>query len=311
MLRELGERGSVAAVAEASYITPSAVSQHLAALQSEFSVPLTEKRARKLVLTDAGRALAASGVTVEASFASARAAVDDFLESAAEPVTLSAFHSAGLAWFPTLLTESVAPLRLADADVAFDDFPRLTLKHDIVIAHRLAHDSPWPRSRVVATPLLDEPLAVAVRSTHPLAHRTSIAPSELAELPWVSVHEGFPLARALEALGAAAGRPLNIVHTVNEFFVAAAIVRSSDAAALIPIVTMRGPMLDGITLIEVEGLHLARQIDALTQPHALHRRAVRETLELLQRLARSPAHISPPTLTMAASRSVENAPSPS
>ncbi|MGX9901795.1 LysR family transcriptional regulator [Arthrobacter sp. SA17] len=58
MLRELGALGSVKAVAETLLVTPSAVSQQLAALQKSLDVPLTRKEGRNLVLTDAGQVLA-------------------------------------------------------------------------------------------------------------------------------------------------------------------------------------------------------------------------------------------------------------
>ena len=53
ILRELGDRGSVTAVAEALLVTPSAVSQQLAALQRAVPVALTRRRGRTLVLTEA------------------------------------------------------------------------------------------------------------------------------------------------------------------------------------------------------------------------------------------------------------------
>ena len=44
VLRELGDRGSVTSVAEALFVTPSAVSQQLAALQRNVPVALTRRR---------------------------------------------------------------------------------------------------------------------------------------------------------------------------------------------------------------------------------------------------------------------------
>ncbi|OZB81652.1 MAG: LysR family transcriptional regulator, partial [Microbacterium sp. 14-71-5] len=61
ILRELGALGSVTAVAEALRVTPSAVSQQLAALQRGVRAPLTRKQGRTLVLTPAGEALAEAG----------------------------------------------------------------------------------------------------------------------------------------------------------------------------------------------------------------------------------------------------------
>ena len=57
LLRELHERGTVTAVAEALAYTPSAVSQQLATLEREAGVRLMERDGRRLRLTDAGRGL--------------------------------------------------------------------------------------------------------------------------------------------------------------------------------------------------------------------------------------------------------------
>ena len=51
-LRELDERGTIAAVAEATQFTPSAVSQQLALLERETGVKLLERAGRGVRLTD-------------------------------------------------------------------------------------------------------------------------------------------------------------------------------------------------------------------------------------------------------------------
>src|SRR3954453_18388655 len=52
LLRELLERGTIAAVADALRFTPSAVSQQLAILEREAGVPLLERAGRGVRLTD-------------------------------------------------------------------------------------------------------------------------------------------------------------------------------------------------------------------------------------------------------------------
>src|ERR1700712_1696168 len=103
LLRELGDRGSVAAVAAAMRVSASAVSQQLAALQAAAPVALTRRRGRNLVLTEAGEALAVAGARVEEALAQARDAVDSFLEQRDRVVSVSAFNSAGHALFGPLL----------------------------------------------------------------------------------------------------------------------------------------------------------------------------------------------------------------
>src|ERR671923_3017424 len=57
LLRELHERGTIAAVADALQFTPSAVSQQLAMLERETGVRLLERAGRGVRLTDAARVL--------------------------------------------------------------------------------------------------------------------------------------------------------------------------------------------------------------------------------------------------------------
>src|SRR5919201_2446189 len=57
LLRELNERGTIAAVADALRFTPSAVSQQLGQLEREAGVPLLERAGRGVRLTDAAHVL--------------------------------------------------------------------------------------------------------------------------------------------------------------------------------------------------------------------------------------------------------------
>lgn len=288
LLRELRDRGSVAAVAGSLHISASAVSQQLAALQAQLPVPLTARRGRVLVLTPAGEALADAGMRVDEALTDAREAVGAYLEDDGRPVRVSAFHSAGLALFGPLLRAlgDAPPVRLTDADVAHREFPGLTADHDIVIAHRLAHDEPWPTARVVVTPLLTEPLDVALPVAHPLAARPQLRAADLADESWVSVHEGFPLAGVLGHLAAHVGRPLRIAHRINEFSVTAQVVRAGAAVAIMPRRTAASLAVDGLVLRPLDDLPLVRHVDALSRPDALAYAAVRTVLATLRDVAR-------------------------
>jgi DNA-binding transcriptional LysR family regulator len=287
LLRELGERGSVAAVARAVHITPSAVSQQLNTLQRTARVPLTERRGRRLVLTDAGRALAAAAVEVMTALDRAARAVGDHLDAPGAPVSVAAFHSAGMTWFAPLITRLAEiggpPVRLADEDVAHADFPALVGDYDLVVAHRLAHSPPWPADRLTVIPLLSEPLYVAMSAGHPLATRETLVAADVGGWPWISVHDGFPLTGVLTAIAAAAGRPLEIRHRINEFTVTASVVAAGEVLALLPgRTTDPDPRL---VLRPLADMPAARQIDVLTRPETLHRAAVRTVLGTLRALA--------------------------
>lgn len=286
LLRELGERGSLAAVARSQHVSASAVSQQLTALQRTIEVPLTERRGRNLVLTGAGQALAAAAVDISVAMSSAEQAVSRYVQDPTATVSVSAFTSAGLTWFGPLLhalSDAGNPrLVLSDRDVGQDAFPALAADHDLVIAHRLDHSTPWPDT-ITALPLMREPLDVVMSDRHQLAGIPSIGVADLREEEWVSVQEGFPLESALQAIAVHHGQPLKITHRINEFLIAATIVSAGSAIALMPRRT--APSDSGIVLKPLHDLPLARHVDILCRPEALHRAAVRHVVTALQHLA--------------------------
>jgi DNA-binding transcriptional LysR family regulator len=286
ILRELGELGSVTAVAEALLVTPSAISQQLRLLQRAMPVLLTERQGRRLVLTDAGQALADAAIEVETALARARHTVAEFVDRPDGEVSMAAFHSAGSAFFPLLLRALAAPggpqLALADEDVPQADFPPLTRQYDLVLAHRLEHAPPWPRT-VTATTLLREPLDVAMPADHPLAVKRRLVPRDVADQPWITVHDGFPLMATIEAIATAAGHRLHLAHRINEFAVAAEAVAAGGGLALMPRWTTRPH--PALVLKPLSGVRARRHIDALCRPERTARKAVRTVLAELHRAA--------------------------
>ncbi|MHA7275794.1 LysR family transcriptional regulator [Arthrobacter sp. Hz1] len=291
LLRELGERGSLAAVARASHVSASAVSQQLSALQRGVGVALTERRGRNLVLTGAGQALARAVLDVGVAMSSAEQAVSEYMQDPGGVVSICAFNSAGLTYFGPLLMSMLGENRPSvachDRDVGQDGFPALTADFDLVIAHRLEHTAPWPAA-VTELPLVREPLDVAMSVRHRLADQSMVSVMDLADEEWISVPDGFPLVPALESIAVHARKPLRITHRINEFFIAAAIVAAGPAVALMPRYTAAPRPESGIVLKPLSDLHLARRVDILCRPEALHRTAVQKVVTVLQENAATP-----------------------
>lgn len=289
ILRELGALGSVTAVAEALRVTPSAVSQQLAALQRGFRTPLTRKQGRTLALTAAGEVLAASGAEAIDAMAAARNALDAFEHDATGSVTLSGFHSVGQALFGPLVREltatSPAPsVQLTDEDVAQSDFPALTAQYDLVLAHRMDHSAPWPSTGIRSLTLVREPLDVAVATTHPLASRRSLSPGDVAAERWVTSRIGYSPDDVLRAIAAVANQPVQVQHRINDYGAVAALVAAGDAIGMLPRYTSRSVDDRDIVRLPLHGVNTLRAIDVLARPEHLRRRSVRQVIESLQRV---------------------------
>ena len=289
VLRELADHGSIAATARSLAVTPSAISQVIAALQADFRAPLTRKRGRIVEISDAGLALANASAGVAAALASARSSVDTYLDDFHSLVKVSAFHSAAQSFFPPLIALSengdFPAVEFADEDVAQAAFPALTAGYDVVIAHRLSHSTPWPTDRLAVVPLITEPMDVAMRADHRLAARKTISPQDLLGETWISTHEGFPPAELLGSLSAAAGHPMTVTHRINDYSTAAALVATSKALAFIPRYTVVPLENTGIVLRPLAGIRPSRNIDLLLRPEHLSRRAVEIVVESLRSIA--------------------------
>ncbi|UXW87289.1 LysR family transcriptional regulator [Microbacterium azadirachtae] len=287
ILRELGALGSVTAVAEALRVTPSAVSQQLAALQRGVRAPLTRKQGRTLVLTPAGEALAEAGAAALDAMAAARSAVDEFEAAKGGVVTISGFLSAAQALFGPLLRElgsgpDVPAIRFTDEDVAQSDFPALTARYDLVLAHRMEHSPPWPKTGIRVLTLAAEPLDVALSPEHPLAQRASLQPSDVVGERWVTSRAGYSPDDVLRTISAITNRPAEIVHRINDYGVAASVIATGDVIGVLPRYT--SPGTDAVVRRPLQYVSTNRMIDVLARPENLRRRSVRLTAEALGRV---------------------------
>lgn len=287
IMRELAERGTIAAVARHLHVTAPAISQQLAALHRELGVPLTYRVGREIRLTEAGMALAEMAGTVHTLIDRAAETVREYGDDAGARVRVAAFQSAGQALLPALLggadsSPSPSPsLVFAEHDVAQPEFAVLVDQYDLVIAHRMDHDEPWPSEQLSVTTLLSEPFDVAMSVDHPLAERASVSAAELADESWIAAHAGFAPDVALGVVEATAGVKFHRAHRVNDYHLAASLIVGGELLALFPRYT--APRADPrLVLVPLEDVRIARNIDVLARPHALVRVAVAGTLERLR-----------------------------
>ena len=270
VLRELAERGSVRAAAEALYITPSAVSQHLKSLQRSAGRPLVTHEGRRLVLTDAGRALAAAAVEVEESMALARNAIQRDAERVDRVVSIAAFPSAGQLFLPRIAARFASAdgphVALADHDAAPEQTVALCGEYDVVIAHRWRIHRTWPAGHVHVTPLLDEPYDVALPAAHPLAQRPHLRPQDLLSVEWIAGQAGWAPAGIITAIGAVAGEEPQVRHRINDLATAVAMVRDVGGVTLVPRFVGDHLVGDGVVTRPLDGVDAFRQVAALTRP---------------------------------------------
>ncbi|WP_063004605.1 LysR family transcriptional regulator [Nocardia salmonicida] len=286
ILRELADRGTVAAVAEVLSMTPSAVSQQLKVLAREAGVALLEPDGRRVRLTDAGQALVLRADDVLTAMERATAEMAHYRGSPRGQVRVASFPSgAALLLPPVLATLAASGVELVagDEDLPPSEASKLLADYDIVLTHRDERAPSLSAPRLAARVLMREPIDVVVAPDHPLAGRSSVRPEELADETWVSVRGGFPVDDVLESIATVTGVRPRIAQRLNEFRVIETLVASGYGVALMPRYAVAHPDL---SVLPLAGVRAARVYEIITRPQAHRSPAVATVLDAFEAAAR-------------------------
>lgn len=184
VFRAVVASGSVNQAATNLGYTPSAISQHLAALQRETGLRLIERSGRGIEPTATGRLLAEEAATVLERLAALDSVVTDLREGRVGSLSVSYFASAGAAWIPPVvatLTREFPELRV---DLRLLELADEQQSHPDVEVFVEGAASSSLRGYDVH-PLLEEPYVAVLPEDHWLAGRDVIPLRELADEPWV------------------------------------------------------------------------------------------------------------------------------
>jgi DNA-binding transcriptional LysR family regulator len=297
VLRELADHGTVAAAAAALRLTPSAVSQQLAALARETGVQLVEPDGRRLRLTDAAQVLLGHAHVVFAQLEQAEVDLARHAEGHVTTIRIGAF--------PTALAGLVAPVTSA----LRDDHPPVTVhaveadertcfaqlaagQLDVAISVELPGAPQQDGPRFHRQPLLTDVLDAALPAHHPLAREDAIALSQLAGADWVIGSPGTSCHDVVMVACATAGFTPRAVHHTSDWASVAALVREGDSVALIPRLAQTLVPTD-VVLVPLNGSTAARHVFAATRRGNHTAPTTQRALHHLVEAATAAAAVSP------------------
>jgi DNA-binding transcriptional LysR family regulator len=188
-LRELARRGTMAAAAEALFLTPSAVSQQVALLEQEAGVALTERRGRGVRLTPAGDALVAHAERIMVVLDEARSEMAQLRREIAGELRVAAFPTIASAVLP----ETVKALRAAfpRLDVVLEEMEPLdglaalgSWRTDVALVDDLSAPLAGQPDALGLVPLAQDRLYALLPEAHALAGKRSLAMGELRGEAW-------------------------------------------------------------------------------------------------------------------------------
>ncbi|MFJ4918893.1 LysR family transcriptional regulator [Streptomyces sp. NPDC088725] len=290
ILRAVADHRTVTAAAAALYLTPSAVSQQLAALEQESGHALLTRSGRGVRLTAAGEILLTHAHAVLAQLERAEAELAAYAGGAAGEVTVASFA--------TGIAEVVAPavrllsgphpgIRVRVRDAEGDESLPMVLDGEADLAVAVEYRGA-PREddlRLSRVPLYAEPFDAVLPSAHLLAPAPEVALGELAESDWIGPYPGNPCHDVIQLACELAGFQPRLVHSSDDFHAVVALAGAGAGVALVPRSALRGMELKDTVVRPVAGPAATRRVFAAVRRGAVEHPLIRPVLEALSRAA--------------------------
>jgi molybdate transport repressor ModE-like protein len=239
VLQAVAQHGSVVAAAQALHLSPSAVSQQLAALETECGFSLVDRSRRggqrPIEFTAAGRRLITHADRLVGVLDEAAAELNALADTVTGPVTLSAFFTAlrgfvGVALGELARTHPALQPQVRDVDELEVAGAVLAGRIDLAVVEDDAHARrPVPRGLRYEA-LADDPFRLVVPREWPEVD----ALADLADRPWIDGPPGTALGHAMRRLRRTTGLAFSPAHECREFTAALALVSAGLAGAFVP-----------------------------------------------------------------------------
>ena len=265
ILREIAARGTISAAAAALWLTPSAVSQQMSALEREVDAQLLERSPRSVRLTDAGKRLVGHAERILAECEEALADLESQTGRISGTVRVSAFSTAAQAFLlPALqlLRERFPTLTVQATDLEpHESMPALKSGQlDLVVSHEYNVTPPFANPGIDRSDIVTERMLLALPSSHPLADKSARL-ADFANERWIVGQEATFCRDAVIRAAHLAGFEPVVEIQMNDYRVIANAVRRGLGVALIPrIADLQG--VDGLSLRALEEPRLERTIFA-------------------------------------------------
>ncbi|MFF9512394.1 LysR family transcriptional regulator [Streptomyces sp. NPDC014724] len=256
VLRAVAEHGSFNQAAAALHLTPSAISQHVAALERSLGAQVVARSTRGVTLTQAGQIMVGAAESVAAELEHAKQQVDR-LNTGRVRLTVATFTSGGRLLLPGALTRLMAAhprtvLHVREGEPE-DTLPLVRQGAvDVALAYHFDGPlpvGPGPGSSLEWTPLLEDPLHVVLPERHRLADSDVLDLAELAAEPWVlgCLKTETYLRRYAERAGFAP----EVRGTTTDYFFARSLVAAGMGISLIPSIAL-SPELPGLRTVPIK-----------------------------------------------------------
>jgi DNA-binding transcriptional LysR family regulator len=295
ILKEVADRGSFSAAAEALSYTQSAVSQQIAALEREASTQLVTRGSRGIKLTEAGEALVRHADAILTRLADAEAELEAIAGLRGGRLRLAAFPTVGA----TLMPLAIAHFRKRHPDIELtvrqlepeDSLPLLKCG-ELDIALTIEPSTHQDAEGLDSAHLLDDPMFVALPLDHPLAQKARVRMKDLAQESWIGTTDACSCGALVRNHCIRMGFEPQITFESDDYLAIQGLVAAGVGVAMIPTLALT-TVRDDIIIRDLGTEAPVRKIAAATLPGAQRSPAARAMLEVLAEVAEQYAKPAP------------------
>lgn len=251
LLHHLDVHGTLAAAADALYLSPSAASHRLAALEREVGVPITERVGRRLRLTETGRALTACAHRLQHEIETTDAIIEQARTTVGGRVRVGLFQTAALRLLPGLLDD----LRTGYPDVTLESTQTLaesalealqTGELDLAVVPAYHYLTAPSRAEFCYERLYTDHWFLVLPQHHRLCQASKpIQILELRDEDWIA---GETVTHFLTAQCKQAGFKPRIIHHSSEYRVMITLASLGHGISYMPIIDELVPLLPPVAL---------------------------------------------------------------
>lgn len=198
--REVAVHGTVRRAGEHLFVASSAVSRQIALLETELGVPVFERHARGMTLTEAGRLLLQYAEDSRGRFDELRAVIQEYQSLMRGHVAIACVEGLLISFIPSAIREFA------------NEFPAISVSVNSLGSHAAAESvaqhrceigmlfGKSPRSDLKEIARMAQPLFAVVSPTHPLARKKRCALADIVEYPVVLPDLSFGIRQVVDRL---------------------------------------------------------------------------------------------------------------
>jgi DNA-binding transcriptional LysR family regulator len=236
---DLVETRSFSAAATQNFITQSAVSQQVRALEARFDQPLIERTRGRIQPTPAGRLLYEAGKEITARYRDLRERMQSIGDVVGGSIRVGTVHSVGLYELSEPLKRFVKAypqvnvhLEYTRSSKIFEDVLNGGIDLGIVAY-------PSRRAQITVLPFREDRLVLVCAAHHPFARRRSVTLAELEGQPMVGYERDLPTRRAIDRVLRRKGVNVRYVMELDNIETIKRVVEVGAGLAFVPLPSIK------------------------------------------------------------------------